>query len=98
MVKMIRSYAKTSDRSRGWLRYLYRKANMPDDWDKNGQPNARWDNITGELRASWHRFDLVRSGLSIALMVQATPAWRKVGGYVKVSSIVGEHSFVIRCS
>ena len=34
MAKAVRGYAATSERSRGWLRYLYRKATTPDNWDK----------------------------------------------------------------
>ena len=38
MAAMVRGYPATSDRSRGWLRYLYRKATTPDNWDKDGRP------------------------------------------------------------
>ena len=35
------NYPMTSDRSRGWLRYLFRKATTPDNWDKGGEaPSA----------------------------------------------------------
>ncbi len=58
MASIVRGYPSTSERSRGWLRYLYRKATTPDNWDKDGEPHLHWDNITGEPRRSWHRFDL----------------------------------------
>jgi hypothetical protein len=45
----------TSDRSRGWLCYLYRKATTPDNWDKDGHPHPHWDGATGEPMASWER-------------------------------------------
>ena len=61
-------YPATSDRSRGWLRYLYRKATTPDNWDKNGHPHPHWDGTTGEPILSWHRFDLIESSYAMALM------------------------------
>ncbi|HXV80392.1 MAG TPA: hypothetical protein VEG60_10975 [Candidatus Binatia bacterium] len=48
MATLVRGYPATSDRSRGWLRYLYRKATTPDNWDKEDEPHAHWDNVTGE--------------------------------------------------
>ena len=52
MATVVRGYSATSDRCRGWLRYLHRKATTPDDWDKNRQPHAHWDNITNEPTSS----------------------------------------------
>lgn len=71
-----------SDRSLGWLRYLSRKANTPDDWNKDGQPHPHWDNRTGPPMLSWHRFDLVDSSYALGLMAQTTPAWRET--YVQI--------------
>ena len=82
MSTMVRGYPATSDRSRGWLRYLFRKATTPDNWDKDGQPHAHWDNITAEPVLSWHRMDLLQSSFSIVLMADRTPAWREVYGRV----------------
>jgi hypothetical protein len=73
------------ERSLGWLRYLYRKATTPDDWDRDGHPHAHWDETTGEPMTSWHRFDLIDSSYAIALMSDRTPAWREV-----YSSILGD--------
>ena len=70
-------YPATSDRCRGWLRYLHRKATTPDNWDKNGCPHAHWDGVTGEPMLSWHRFDLIESSYAMALMADTTPAWRE---------------------
>lgn len=36
MGKSVRGYPTTTDRSRGWLRYLYRKVTTPDNRDKDG--------------------------------------------------------------
>jgi hypothetical protein len=72
------AYSATSDRSRGWLRYLYRKATTPDNWDKNGHPHPHWDGTTGEPMLSWHRFDLIESSYAMALMADTTPAWREI--------------------
>ena len=77
-----RLHPATSDRSRGWLRYLYRKATTPDNWDKDGRPHAHWDDVTGEPMTSWTRFDLVRSSYAIPLMADRTPEWREVYGRI----------------
>ncbi len=69
---------KLSDRSLGWLRYLYRKAKTPDDWSREGQPHPHWDDRTQEPMRSWHRFDLVESSYALGLMARTTPAWREV--------------------
>ena len=71
-------YLATSARSRGWLRYLYRKATTPDDWSKEGRPHPHWDAASNEPTLSWHRFDLIESSYAVALMADATPAWREV--------------------
>lgn len=78
MSSLIRGYPATSDRDRGWLRYLYRKATTPDNWDKHGQPSEHWDDVTGEPRRSWHRWDLLATSFAAALMAGRTPAWREV--------------------
>ena len=77
--------------SLGWLRYLHRKATTPDDWSRGGQPHPHWDDRTGEPMLSWHRFDLVDSAYSIALMADRTPAWREVYGAV-LNELVVRHT------
>ena len=67
-----------SERSLGWLRYLYRKAKTADDWSREGHPHPHWDDRTGEPMLSWHRFDLVDSSYALGLMAWSTPAWREV--------------------
>ena len=61
MPKTVRGYVATSERSRGWLRYLYRKATTPDNWDKDGEAHPHWDAYTREPTASWARMDLRES-------------------------------------
>ena len=82
MSKVIRGYPELSDRSRGWLRYLYRKATTEDNWDKDGSPHPHWDAVTNEPTSSWHRMDLRGSSYAIPLMSDTTPAWREVYGKV----------------
>ena len=71
---------RLSDRSLGWLRYVFRKATTPDNWDQGGQPHAHWDNRSDPPMLSWHRFDLLDSTNAVALMADTTPAWREVYG------------------
>ena len=78
MPKTVRGYTATSERSRGWLRYLYRKATTPDNWDKDGEAHPHWDAYTREPTASWARMDLRESSHAVVLMADATPAWREV--------------------
>lgn len=82
MSSTVRGYPATSERSRGWLRYLHRKATTPDSWDKNGQPHPHWDGVTGEPRRSWHRFDPITSSYGVALLADTTPAWPDVYGRI----------------
>ena len=78
-------------RSVGWLRYLYRKATTPDNWDRDGRPHPHWDNITGAPLTSWHRFDLVDSSYAVALMSDRTPAWREVYSEI-LDQLVARHT------
>ena len=72
------NYPELSERARGWLRYMYRKALVNDDWSKNGHPSEMWDAKTLPPMLNWHRFDAVDSSYAIALMSDVTPAWREV--------------------
>ena len=67
-----------SARSRGWLRYLHRKALTPDNWNKGGQPLEWWDDRSTPPMLNFCRFDLLDSTYAIALMADQTPAWREV--------------------
>jgi hypothetical protein len=77
-----RDYPQISDRSRGWLRYLYRKATTPDSWDKGSHPHPHWDDVTGAPTTSWLRFDLLKSCYALPLLADRTPAWREVYGRI----------------
>ncbi len=91
MAKTIRGYPATSERSRGWLRYLYRKATTPDSWDKDGEPHPHWDRYTREPTTSWARFDLIESSQAMVLMADATPAWREVYSEI-LDELVSRHT------
>ena len=54
--------------------------------------------VTLQVNPGFLGIDLIRSGSTIAVIAQVTPAWREFCGDVGVSSKVGEHSFVIRYS
>ena len=72
------NYPELSERACGWLRYMYRKALVNDDWSKNGHPSEMWDAKTLPPMLNWHRFHAVDSSYAIALMGDVTPAWREV--------------------
>jgi hypothetical protein len=72
------AYPTLSERSRGWLKYLYRKANTPDNWDRGGHPSGMWDDKSTPPLLSFARFDLLDSSYAMALMADTTPAWREV--------------------
>jgi Linalool dehydratase/isomerase len=71
-------YAMLSERSRGWLKYLHRKANTPDNWDREGHPSPMWDGKSSPPMLSFPRFDLLDSSYAMALMADTTPAWREI--------------------
>ena len=71
-----------SERARGWLKYLYRKAKVDDDWSKDGRPSEMWDDKSLPPMGNFHRFDAVDSSYAVALMSDITPAWREV--YAKI--------------
>lgn len=95
MSTIVRGYPTTSDRGRGWLRYLFRKATTPDNWEKDGTPHPHWDGISNEPTLSWHRFDLIDSCYAVALMADQTPAWRVVDGDLELTTTVGPHTILI---
>lgn len=67
-----------NDRTRGWLRHLWRKAVTPDDWSKDGEPHPWWDQYSVEPMLSFPRFDLTESSYAMLIMARKTPAWREV--------------------
>lgn len=80
--KIVSGYPALSERALGWLRYMYRKVNIEDDWSKTGKPSDAWDDKTAPPTLSWHRFDLTFSSVAIAMMADVTPAWREVYEHV----------------
>ncbi len=69
---------RLSDRSVGWLRYLYRKATTPDSWERDGHPHPHWDDRSDAPMLCFPRFDLIDSTYAVALMADQTPAWREI--------------------
>ncbi len=67
-----------NERTRGWLRHLWRKATTEDDWSSGGEPHPWWDQYSLEPMASFPRFDLSESSYALLLMGRKTPAWREV--------------------
>jgi len=67
-----------SDCACGWLRFLHRKANVDDSWDRGGQPSELWDARSNPPMLSFPRFDLLDSSYAVAMMADVTPAWREV--------------------
>ena len=67
-----------NDRTRGWLRHLWRKATTEDDWSLGGDPHPWWDQYSMAPMLSFPRFDLSESSYALLLMGRKTPAWREV--------------------
>jgi len=67
-----------NERTRGWLRHLWRKATTEDDWSSAGDPHPWWDRYSLEPILSFPRFDLSESSYALLLMGRKTPAWRHV--------------------
>ena len=81
-MKTVNDYPMLSERSRGWLKYLHRKVNTPDDWDRGSHPSQMWDDKSTPPLLCFARFDLIDSSVVMALMAQTTPAWREVYGSI----------------
>jgi hypothetical protein len=81
-MKTANEYPMLSERSRGWLKYLHRKVNTPDDWDRGGHPSPMWDDKSSPPMLSFARFDLIDSSYAVALMADTTPAWREAYGSI----------------
>ena len=71
-----------SPSTRGWLRFLHRKATTPDDWSSAGRPASWWDDRSTPPVLNFPRFDLSESSYAIPMMADVTPAWREV--YVEI--------------
>jgi len=66
-----------SERARGWLRFLWRKAMTGDDWSEAGEPHPWWDRYSTAPMLDFPRFDLSESAYALGLMADLTPAWRE---------------------
>jgi hypothetical protein len=70
--------AGLTDRTMGWLRFVWDKATTPDDWSDSGEPHPWWDRYTAAPMCSFPRFDLHYMAYILPPMMEATPAWREV--------------------
>ncbi len=77
------SFPSLSQRSVGWLRFLWEKATTTDDWSSAGVPHPWWDRYTAPVVLSYGRFDLSYSGYGLLLMADQTPAWREA--YIRIA-------------
>ena len=75
---MAASIPGLNDRAQGWLRFLWQKATIPDDWSETGEPHPWWDRYSTEPMLSFPRFDLSESSYALGVMADQTPAWRDV--------------------
>ncbi|MDJ0867675.1 MAG: hypothetical protein QNK03_16345 [Myxococcota bacterium] len=80
-----------SDRSRGWLRFVWDKATTPDDWSSAGTPNPWWDRDSTAPMCAFPRFDLGETAYILPVLADQTPAWREV--YTRIADeLVGRHT------
>ena len=71
-------HSELNERARGWLKFLWRKATTADDWSEDGEPHVWWDRYSTPPMTNFPRFDLSESSYALAMMADATPAWREV--------------------
>ncbi len=80
-----------SDRTRGWLRFVWDKATTPDDWSVNGTPHPWWDRDSTAPMCTFPRFDLNETAYILPVLADQTPAWREV--YARIADeLVGRHT------
>ncbi|MGB0955211.1 MAG: hypothetical protein ACPGZP_04330 [Panacagrimonas sp.] len=80
-----------SDQTRGWLRFIWKKATTPDDWSINGEPHPWWDRTSTAPMCSFPRFDLGETAYILPVIADMTPAWREV--YSRIADeLVGRHT------
>lgn len=84
-------HPELNERARGWLRHMWRKATTPDDWSRNGEPRPWWDRYSTAPMLNFPRFDLSESSYSLALMADATPAWREVYAQI-LDQLIARHT------
>ncbi len=80
-----------SDRSRGWLRFVWDKATTDDDWSVTGEPHPWWDRDSTAPMCAFPRFDLGETSYILPILADQTPAWREV--YTRIADeLVGRHT------
>lgn len=80
-----------NQRARGWLRFIWDKATVEDDWSSEGEPHAWWDKTTTAPMCAFPRFDLSETSYALPLLVDQTPAWREV--YTRIADeLVGRYT------
>ena len=80
-----------SDRTRGWLRFIWDKATTPDDWSSTGEPHEWWDRNSTPPMCAFPRFDLGETSYILPVLCDQTPAWREV--YTRIADeLVGRHT------
>ena len=57
--------AELSPRARGWLRFIWDKATLDDDWSEYGTPHPWWDRNTTPPMCSFPRFDLSETSYAL---------------------------------
>ncbi|WP_028932365.1 hypothetical protein [Pseudonocardia spinosispora] len=72
-----------SDRTLGWLRFMWDKATTRDDWTDQGEPHEWWDRYGSPPMCVFPRFDLSEMAYTLPIMMESTPAWREV--YVRIA-------------
>jgi len=87
----VRAPPALSERARGWLRFLWRKAHVTDDWSRAGRPSELWDDRSNPPMLAFPRFDLLDSSYAVALMADLTPAWREVYAAI-LDRLVARHA------
>lgn len=98
MATVVRGFAATSNRCRGWLRYLYPKATTPDERDKNGKPHSHLDSfenvikmlLAGVLGGAIGGFIVGGGGSRIVMRVLAIANEHTTGVVTEGGNIAGE--------
>ena len=72
------AYPLLSREAVGGLKFIWRKANVDDDWGLGGAMSEAWDRVTGF--PYWHKptYDCDYSMRLVGLLAQELPAWREV--------------------
>lgn len=85
---VVPGYPILSEEAIGWLAYMNRKVEFGGVWSKDSRPHESWDNLTGPPVGTQHRYDLTYATFALALMADATPAWREA--YSKILGFMAD--------